>query len=110
MSNRQMPSPVQANKAQGADKAPEQIVQAPQVDKQPEVKQPDVKPEAQPSGMEVVAMRDGFMFNTRIKEGDKFSIKSEEQFGSWFRCLDPKMEEKRIKYLEDKKKRAKKKK
>lgn len=105
MSNRQMPSPVQANNAQGADKAPEQIVQAPQVDKQPEV-----KPEAQPSSMEVVAMRDGFMFNTRIKEGDKFSIKSEEQFGSWFRCLDPKMEEKRIKYLEDKKKRAKKKK
>lgn len=53
-------------------------------------------------GIPVVATRKGFYNQNRYKEGDKFSIRSEEEFGEWFKCVDPAMEAKRVKFLKDK--------
>jgi hypothetical protein len=47
------------------------------------------------SGIKVVALRDGFMFQQRIKAGEEFTISNFSQLGSWMKCLDPMMERKR---------------
>lgn len=54
-------------------------------------------------GIEVVAVRKGFYNLNRIKEGTKFFIKSEEQFGEWFKCVDPFFEKKRQEFVKAKK-------
>lgn len=54
-------------------------------------------------GIEVVSTRKGFYNQSRIKEGTVFFIKSEDQFGDWFKCVDKFYEEKRLKFLKDKK-------
>lgn len=43
-------------------------------------------------GIEVVALRDGFFNNFRIKEGDTFYIPSMVQLGSWMRMTNSKLE------------------
>lgn len=101
--NRQMPAPGQAQ-AQDAQKAPEPVLK--DQDVKVENKE-EVKPES--VSMEVIALRDGFMFNRRIREGDKFMLKDKKLFATWFKCADPKMEAERVKFLADKKKRARKK-
>ena len=54
-------------------------------------------------GIEVVAIRKGFYNRNRYKEGDKFFIRSEEQFGEWMKCVDPILEKKRIELYKSKK-------
>lgn len=54
--------------------------------------------------IEVVATRKGFYNQERKAEGSKFFIKSEEEFGEWFKCVEKHYEEKRRKFLEFKKK------
>lgn len=55
------------------------------------------------SGIEVVATRKGFYNQTRIKEGVEFKIKSEEDFGDWFKCKDPVFEKRRANFIKEKK-------
>ena len=54
-------------------------------------------------GIEVIADRKGFFGQQRISKGEKFNIKSEEQFGEWMICTDPEMEKKRKQYFKEKK-------
>jgi hypothetical protein len=54
-------------------------------------------------GIEVVAQRKGFYNQQRYKEGDKFLIKSEKEFGEWMKCIDPSFEKKRVEFLKAKK-------
>lgn len=53
-------------------------------------------------GIEVVALEKGFYNQNRIAEGNRFTIKSEEDFGTWFRCIDPVMEGKRLEAIKNK--------
>lgn len=53
--------------------------------------------------IEVVALRKGFYGQLRRKEGDKFKITSEKEFGDWFTCVDPVMEKKRKEFIKKKK-------
>lgn len=54
-------------------------------------------------GIEVVAMSSGFYNQKRIREGESFFIKSEQEFGSWMKCKDSAMEKKRIEFYKLKK-------
>jgi len=54
-------------------------------------------------GIEVVAMAKGFYNQNRYVEGDKFSIRSEQEFGEWMKCVDPAMEKRRIEFYKNKK-------
>jgi hypothetical protein len=54
-------------------------------------------------GIEVVALRKGFYNQNRYNEGSKFSIKSENDFGEWFYCVDKYFENKRQEFLKAKK-------
>ena len=53
--------------------------------------------------IECIADRKGFYNQERLEEGDKFKIKSEEEFGEWFHCVDPDLERKRKLFLKEKK-------
>lgn len=53
--------------------------------------------------IEVVALGKGFYNQRRLKEGDKFHINSESEFGSWFKCVDKEFEKKRVEFLKNKK-------
>jgi hypothetical protein len=69
----------------------------PQVSNEPaEVKQPEPK-EMKVSGVQVVAMREGFFDQKRIKEGDVFMIGNMNQLGSWMKITDAKLEAERRK-------------
>lgn len=54
-------------------------------------------------GIRVVATEKGFYNNLRREPGDEFIIKSEEDFGEWFYCVDPVTEAKRVDYVKNKK-------
>lgn len=56
--------------------------------------------------IEVEALTLGFYDNHRKVGGDRFTVPSIEQTGSWMRCLDPKHEKARIERLEAKRKKA----
>lgn len=56
-------------------------------------------PSAPKKGIEVVAQMKGFYNQKRYNQGDSFLIKSEEQFGSWMKCVDPAFEKKRIEII-----------
>jgi hypothetical protein len=60
-------------------------------------------PAAPRNGIEVVATRKGFYNQRRIKEGDEFKIRSEEEFGEWFKCKDAQFEKKRLEFVKNKK-------
>lgn len=60
-------------------------------------------PKSPRGGIEVVATRKGFFGQQRLKEGDKFKIKDFSQIGEWMKCLDPTLENERLKLLKDKK-------
>ncbi len=53
-------------------------------------------------GIEVIADRKGFFGQQRISKGEKFNIKSEEQFGEWMICTDPEMEKRESNTLKKK--------
>lgn len=40
------------------------------------------------SGIEVIALREGFFQNARKNEGDKFIVPSVDKLGSWMKCTD----------------------
>lgn len=54
-------------------------------------------------GIEVVALRKGFYNQMRWNEGDKFLIRSEKEFGEWFKCTDSYYEKKRLEFYKEKK-------
>ena len=54
-------------------------------------------------GIAVVATRKGVFKQQRLKEGDKFVVKDESQLGSWMKCIDPILEQERIKKFKKKK-------
>lgn len=58
-------------------------------------------------GIKVVALREGFYNNRRLQEGAPFSIRSIDEFGSWFRCEDSEYEKLRVKLLNEKKQASK---
>ena len=58
-------------------------------------------------GIKVVAADKGFYNQMRLEPGNEFTIRSEEDFGEWFRCVDMVMEQKRIDFLKAKKKKVK---
>lgn len=60
-------------------------------------------PSTPKKGIEVVALRKGFYNQFRINEGEKFLIRSEKDFGDWFRCTEPSFEKKRIEFINAKK-------
>ena len=57
--------------------------------------------------IEVVATRKGFYNQNRIKEGEKFNLRSEAEFGEWFKCINPVLEKKRQEFLKNKKAKGK---
>lgn len=61
----------------------------------------EVRPAAR--GIQVVATEKGFYNQLRLAEGNEFTIRSEEDFGSWFKCIDPVFEKKRIAAMNNKK-------
>lgn len=60
--------------------------------------------------IEVVADRPGFYNQVRLREGDHFEIRSEDDWGEWFHCVEPGMEKKRVAFLKEKKEAAQKRK
>jgi hypothetical protein len=60
-------------------------------------------PSAAKKGILVVAIEKGFYNQQRKAIGDKFNIKSEEEFGSWFKCVDKEDEKRRVEHLKAKK-------
>lgn len=54
-------------------------------------------------GIRVVATEKGFYNQLRREPGQEFNIKSEEDFGEWFYCIDPVAEAKRVEYVKSKK-------
>lgn len=46
-----------------------------------------------PRNIEVIALRKGFFQSHRKVEGDRFTIPTMKQLGSWMKCVDPKIEE-----------------
>lgn len=63
--------------------------------------QAEVRPRSR--GIKVVAVEKGFYNQMRLNDGDEFTIRSEEDFGSWFRCIDMVLEEKRKAAMKNKK-------
>jgi hypothetical protein len=62
-------------------------------------------PLAPKKGIEVVATMKGFYNQMRYREGDKFLIRSTEEFGEWFKCVDPALEKQRVLFIKEKKAR-----
>lgn len=62
-------------------------------------------PQAPKKGIDVVATAKGFYNQMRIKEGERFTIKSFEDIGEWMTCIDPSFEKKRREFLKAKKAR-----
>lgn len=55
--------------------------------------------------IEVEALRKGFYNNNRIRVGKVFKISRFEQIGSWMKCTDPKLEKRRIEFLNEKRRK-----
>lgn len=51
-------------------------------------------------GIECIADRKGFYNQNRIEESEKFYLAGPEDFGSWFRCVNPDWEKARSKSIE----------
>lgn len=64
-----------------------------------------VPPLAPSKGIEVVATRNGFYNQMRYRTGDKFFIRSEQEFGEWMKCVEPYLERKRLEFYRNKKAR-----
>lgn len=64
-----------------------------------------VKLQVPKKGIEVVATRKGFYNQNRLRDGDSFHIKSTQDFGDWFRCVDPMFEKERVKFLQEARKK-----
>lgn len=62
-----------------------------------------VMPQAPAKGIEVVAIRKGFYNQNRIKEGDRFFIRDDKDFGEWMTCVDPVWERRRKEFYKIKK-------
>lgn len=60
-------------------------------------------PKSHSKGIEVVALRKGFYNQNRIKENEKFTVKSFEELGEWMKCLDPDIEKEKNKFFKEKK-------
>lgn len=58
------------------------------------------------TGIEVIATRDGFYNQQRLKKGSEFTVKKFEKLGEWMKCKDIVLERKRREFF--KKKKAKK--
>lgn len=76
----------------------------------PEIKKNDgvndsfaVTPKIVKSGINVVAMRDGFYNRSRIREGEEFIVRSPADLGDWMKCLDPDIEKERVEWMKEKK-------
>lgn len=61
-------------------------------------------PKVPKSGIEVVAVREGFYNQMRIKKGHKFKVAKVESLGDWMTCVDPVLEKERKRRIEKKKK------
>jgi len=61
-------------------------------------------PVAPKSGIEVIALRPGFIGQRRRKVGDRFKVAKFEALGEWMKCVDPTIEKKRIEFFKEKKK------
>lgn len=102
--NNQMPAPKPIQESENKVE-----LQAPVHEQKPVIETPDTvnssvaKVSVPSKGIKVVATRKGFYNQTRMKEGEEFTIKSEEEFGEWFKCVDPKFEEKRQAFYKSKK-------
>lgn len=57
-------------------------------------------------GIKVVATRKGFYNQMRYKEGESFTIRSEEEFGEWMKCVEPIFEKKRLEHFKLKRLKA----
>lgn len=57
-------------------------------------------------GIKVIATREGFFGQQRLKEGSSFTVKKFENLGEWMKCEDAVIERKRVEFF--KKKKAKK--
>jgi hypothetical protein len=91
---------------------PSHIVEVTPDEGRPSIVTPDntnhsavIVPKVPKTGIEVVAIGKGFYNQRRITEGTPFKIKSEAEFGSWFKCVDPDLEKKRVELLAAKKAR-----
>ena len=95
-----------------SNKEAENETQAPVELQRPEINRPESEisnnveaPMIPKEGIKVVALRKGFYNQNRIREGDKFIVKSFKQLGEWMRCEDKDLEEKRKEMLKNKKAR-----
>lgn len=62
-----------------------------------------VTPPAPKKGIEVEALRKGFYNQHRLKEGEKFTVKTFEELGEWMKCTDPDLQKKHYENLKIKK-------
>ncbi len=62
-----------------------------------------VAPKISKSGIEVVALRNGFYNQHRLVEGNVFVVKSFEDLGEWMKCIDPDLQKKHLENLKNKK-------
>jgi len=85
--NRSMPTPPQEEAKPTGGMEMENKAEATQ--EQPQAKGSSKGP------IEVVALRKGFYAQVRRNQGDKFKVEKFEDLGSWMKCTDPKMEQKR---------------
>lgn len=60
------------------------------------------------NGFEVMATKNGFYNQHRIKENDVFFIKKWEDLGVWMKVIDPDLEKKHQAEIKEKKEQAKK--
>ena len=80
-------------------------IKKPEIDKGEGKVESNIKtPIAPKDGIEVVATREGFFNQHRIKRGQSFKVSKVEQLGDWMSCKDPSMEKERVKRIEQKKK------
>lgn len=61
--------------------------------------------EAPKGGIEVVALRKGFYNQYRIREGERFKIRSLKEYGRWMQCVESKFEKQAQEFLKAKKAR-----
>lgn len=62
----------------------------------------EIKPIANRGLIEVVALRDGFYKNQRIKEGHRFQVTDEKHLGTWMKCIDPVVQKKHAERIKGK--------
>lgn len=108
--NKQMPGMPESNKKPAEQSAglsvPSQEVVLPKV----ELETPETKastevniPLVPKDGIEVVATREGFYNQMRIKKNFKFKVSKMDHLGEWMSCVDPVMERERVRKIQQKK-------